>query len=60
MAKTEQFLFRMTPELKARLQKAAADDGRSAASYVEQLIIADLDRKDEMRICQRERSRTKR
>lgn len=47
MAKTEQFLFRMTPELKARLQKAAADDGRSAASYVEQLIIADLDRKDE-------------
>lgn len=47
MPKTEQFQFRITPELKARLQKAAADDGRSAASYVERLIIADLDRKDE-------------
>lgn len=46
MPKTEQFQFRITPELKARLQKAAADDGRSAASYVERLIIADLDRKD--------------
>lgn len=46
MPKTEQFQFRITPELKARLQKAAADDGRSAASYVERLITADLDRKD--------------
>ena len=46
MPKTEQFQFRITPELNARLQKAAADDGRSAASYVERLIIADLDRKD--------------
>lgn len=36
--KSDQFLFRMTPELKKALQKAANKDSRSMASLIEKLI----------------------
>jgi hypothetical protein len=34
--------FRIEPELKAALEKAAEDDGRSVSSFVERVLIAHL------------------
>lgn len=45
MAKTANLALRLSPETKAALERAAAEDGRSVSNYVERLIIADLDQK---------------
>lgn len=42
MAKTANLAIRISPELKAALEKASADDRRSVSSYLELLIEADL------------------
>ena len=38
MAKTERLQIRISPELKAQLQKLADEDGRTVSNYIEQLI----------------------
>lgn len=38
MAKTERIYIRITPELKAQLQAAAAAENRSITNYIEKLI----------------------
>jgi predicted DNA-binding protein len=38
MAKTERLQIRITPELKAQLQKLAEAEGRTVSNYIEQLI----------------------
>lgn len=38
MAKTERLQIRISPELKAQLQKLADADGRTVSNYIEQLI----------------------
>lgn len=40
MAKTERLQIRITPELKAQLQRLAEADGRTLSNYVEMLIKA--------------------
>lgn len=46
MAKTEVVRLRITTELKARLQAAAAADGRTMSNYIERLIFLALDAAD--------------
>lgn len=43
MNKTERLQIRISPELKAQLQKRAAADGRTVSNYVEQLIKAAIE-----------------
>lgn len=38
MTKTERLQIRITPELKAQLQKMAESEGRTVSNYIEQLI----------------------
>lgn len=38
MSKTERLQIRITPELKAKLQRLAETDSRTVSNYVEQLI----------------------
>lgn len=38
MAKTERLQIRISPELKAQLQKLAEAEGRTVSNYIEQLI----------------------
>lgn len=38
MTKTERLQIRISPELKAQLQKLADEDGRTVSNYIEQLI----------------------
>lgn len=38
MSKTERIYIRITPELKAQLQAAAAAENRSITNYIEKLI----------------------
>lgn len=38
MTKTERLQIRITPELKAQLQRLASEDGRTISNYIEQLI----------------------
>jgi predicted DNA-binding protein len=38
MVKTERLQIRITPELKAQLQKMAESEGRTVSNYIEQLI----------------------
>lgn len=38
MAKTERLEIRLTPELKAQLQEAAAAENRTTSNYIENLI----------------------
>jgi uncharacterized protein (DUF1778 family) len=40
--KTETLSFRVTPQLKQALDKAAASDDRSVSSYVQRLLIKHL------------------
>nr|DAM28745.1 MAG TPA: hypothetical protein [Caudoviricetes sp.] len=42
MAKSEVVRLRITPELKARLQAAAAADGRTMSNYIERLLVQAL------------------
>jgi len=42
MTKTSALSVRVTDDVKAAVEKAAAADSRSAASYVERLLIAQL------------------
>jgi hypothetical protein len=42
MAKTHPLGFRLEPEVKEALEKAAKDDMRSVSSYVEKLLIEHL------------------
>lgn len=42
MTKTERLQIRISPELKAELQRMAEADGRTVSNYVEQLIKAAL------------------
>ncbi|KAA0675718.1 ribbon-helix-helix protein, CopG family [Roseomonas genomospecies 6] len=42
MARTAAISVRVEEELKAALEKAAKDDGRTVAQYVERLLIAHL------------------
>lgn len=42
MTKTSALSVRVTDDVKAAVEKAAAEDSRSAASYVERLLIAQL------------------
>lgn len=42
MAKSEVVRLRITPELKARLQAAAAADGRTMSNYIERLLMQAL------------------
>ena len=43
--KTERLQIRVTPELKAQLQKLADADGRNVSNYVELLIKKELQSK---------------
>jgi len=45
MAKTAAIGIRIEPELKDAIEEAARSDRRSVASYIEKLIVDDLDRK---------------
>ena len=40
--KSERQSIQMTPETKAALERAAADEGRSLASYIERALIEKL------------------
>lgn len=42
MAKTEQLNIRISPELKAQLQKAADAENRTLTNFIENLIIKAL------------------
>ena len=42
MTKSEVVRLRITPELKARLQVAAAADGRTMSNYIEHLLTLAL------------------
>lgn len=42
MAKTEQLNIRITPKLKAQLQKAADAENRTLTNFIENLIIKAL------------------
>ncbi|WP_417809993.1 hypothetical protein [Thioclava sp.] len=42
MARTSALSVRVTDETKQAVEKAAEDDGRSVASYVERLLVAHL------------------
>ena len=44
--KTERLQIRITPELKAELQRLAEADGRTVSNFVEQLIKAAVERKE--------------
>lgn len=46
MLKTEVVRLRITPELKARLQAAAAADGRTMSNYIERLLVLALKASD--------------
>lgn len=45
MAKDAALSVRVTPVTKSAVQKAADEDGRSVASYVERLLVAHLKEK---------------
>lgn len=45
--KTERLYIRITPEVKARLAEAAASKNRSITNYVEDVLLASLDAKEE-------------
>ena len=45
MAKTAALGLRIEPIVKAALERAAKEDRRTVASYVEMLIVADLETK---------------
>lgn len=45
MAKTSAISVRVSDEVKEAIEKAATDDDRSTASYVERLIVAHLKEK---------------
>jgi hypothetical protein len=45
MTRTASLGIRVEPVVKAALERAAKQDRRTVASYVEMLIIADLERK---------------
>lgn len=47
MAKTEMIRFRITPELKQRVEEAAKAENRSTANYIENLILKALEGEDE-------------
>lgn len=42
MAKTAPLGLRISPEIKEALERAARDDDRSIASYVERVLVAHL------------------
>ena len=46
MNKTERLQIRISPELKAELQKMADADGRTVSNYIEQLIKAAVSNKE--------------
>jgi hypothetical protein len=45
IAKTSAISVRVSDQVKAAAEKAAADDHRSVASYVERLLVEDLKKK---------------
>jgi hypothetical protein len=45
MAKTSAISLRVSDQVKAAAEKAAADDSRSVASYVEKVLVEDLKKK---------------
>ena len=45
MPKTERIDIRISPELKAKLQQAAAEEGRTVSHYIVNLIRKDLDKR---------------
>lgn len=47
MAKTERLQIRISPELKAQLQKLAEADGRTVSNYIEQLIKVSISKSTE-------------
>jgi len=49
MAKTHALGFRIDPELKAALEQAAKDDGRSVSSFVERILRGWLIQNDYLR-----------
>lgn len=49
MAKRSAISVRVSDELKQAAEKAASDDGRSVASYVERLLAAHLTEKGYLR-----------
>lgn len=42
MVRTAAIGIRVEPELKAVLEKAAKEDGRTVASYIERILVAHL------------------
>ena len=44
MAKTERLQLRVSAEMKERLERMAAQDGRSVTNYIEQLIRREIER----------------
>lgn len=44
MTKTDRLQIRISPELKAQLQKLAEAEGRTISNYIEQLIKAAIER----------------
>lgn len=47
MAKTERLQIRISPELKAQLQKLAEAEGRTVSNYIEQLIKVSISKSTE-------------
>lgn len=46
MAKTERLQLRVSAEMKERLERMAAADGRSVTNYIEQLIRREIERQE--------------
>ena len=45
MSKTERIDIRISPELKAKLQQAAAEEDRTVSNYIVNLIRKDLEKR---------------
>lgn len=45
MTKTDRIQIRISPELKAKLQKLAEAENRTVSNYIENLIIRELNKK---------------
>lgn len=45
MAKTDRIQIRISPEMKAQLQKLADAENRTVSNYIENLIIRELNKK---------------
>lgn len=45
MTKTDRIQIRISPELKAQLQKLADAENRTVSNYIENLIIRELNKK---------------